>query len=93
MKINRKKLMSDQAIKIGRDWNIRTQGIWLYQPNSKFPIQIDFMLQEEIRAYSSGEYYLDLDTAVEQGSFKSIFLNTRKLQLVPAIDYKKLLHK
>ncbi len=79
--------------KNGRDWNIRTQGIWLYQPNSKFPIQIDFMLQEEIRAYSSGEYYLDLDTAVEQGSFKSIFLNTRKLQLVPAIDYKKLLHK
>jgi hypothetical protein len=75
--------------KNGRDWKIRTQSIWVYQPNIKFPIQINFLLQEDIPAYPAGEYYLDLDFAVEQGNFQSLNVNTRKLQLVPASDYKK----
>ncbi len=79
--------------KNGRDWKIRTQNIWVYQPGSKFPIQINFTLQEETPSYSAGDYYLDLDFAIEQGNFQALTLNTRKLALIPAIDYKKPLQK
>lgn len=69
--------------KNGRDWSIRTQSIWMYQPGAKFPIQINFMLPEGVNSYPSGAYTLNLDLAVDQGNFKSLILDTRRLQLVP----------
>ncbi len=72
--------------KNGRDWSITIQSIWMYQPGSKFPVEISFVLPEDVNNYPAGEYTLDLDMAVEQGNFKSLVLNTRLLRLIPVSE-------
>lgn len=70
--------------KNGRDWSMRSQSIWVYKPDQKFPVQINFVLPSDVDLYPAGLYTLDLDSAFDQGNFKSIMLDTRSLVLVPS---------
>lgn len=70
--------------KNGRDWSMTSQSIWVYEPNSRFPLKIQFVLQEGQTSYPAGKYQLDLDRGFAQGGYNSIMLDTRKLSLTPS---------
>lgn len=69
--------------KNGRNWEMKSQPIWLYKPGQKHPIEINFVLPEGVNGYPAGLYSLDVETAIDQGNFKSLMLDTRKLTLQP----------
>lgn len=68
--------------KNGRDWAMTSQPVWLFKPNQKFPMEIVLTLPDGVSHYDVGLYQLDVESALDQGNFKSLVIDSRALLLV-----------
>jgi len=63
--------------KNGRKWRMANQKAWIYKPGALFPELFEITLPDGAFAYPAGEYQLDLEALLTQGSYKSLSLDMR----------------
>lgn len=71
-----------------REWEVHTQKAWVYL-GSKFPKEMQIVLESAKDAVRPGLYQADLLPALDVGDFGKLVVDVRKLRLHPVAEKVK----